>query len=453
MSLVGVLARCILAVLSFLQCLLPHRKGTIPEAGFILNKLLDLLFEDDNLLKLEFLTDFYEDFGLFRFDNKIYIFDQKLTQTVINKLEKGAQDYLENSPLKDTILGSTNRSPEVRRAIATIFRKSVLEEKGNLIIKDVEKLCDNIAEEANAGQLVNVTDWSLRMAMDVVGHMLLQLDMHALEGQQQLLLECLMTILHRCYALGEITADSKEFKEANDKFEKLTTKILADALKIEDHHDEKRLVVKLHEACGFDLARDNMKLFLMAGSETTAATIPVLLYLLTTYTDVQEELRAEANENIDALYKDPSLALPKLEAVLKEVLRVYPIAPFISRQTLEEVNVGDFTFEANTDIKAFTWGIHRSKNQWSKSKEFIPFRFLDNSSRVSSKMYIPFGAGSRVCIGQHLAWLELKIATAVMLHRFNISKIQETRTLRFVTDWAHAVVHPDKDLLFRFEVR
>ncbi|XP_053402556.1 steroid 17-alpha-hydroxylase/17,20 lyase-like [Mercenaria mercenaria] len=453
MSLVGALARCILAVLSFLQRLLPHRKGTIPEAGFILNKLLESVFGDDNLLKLEFLTDFYEDFGLFRFDNKIYIFDQKLTQTVINKLEKGAHDYLENSPLKDTILGSTNRSPEVRRAIATIFRKSVLEEKGNLIIKDVEKFCDNIADEANAGQLVNVTDWSLRMAMDVVGHMLLQLDMHALEGQQKLLLKCLMTILHRCYALGEITADSKEFKEANDTFEKLTTKILADALKIEDRHEEKRLVVKLHEACGFDLARDNMKLFLMAGSETTAATIPVLVYLLTTYTDVQEELREEVDENIDALYKDPSLALPKLEAVLKEVLRVYPIAPFISRQTLEEVNVGDFTFEANTDIKAFTWGIHRSQRQWSKSKEFIPFRFLDNTSRVSSKMYIPFGAGSRVCIGQHLAWLELKIATAVMLHRFNISKVPETRTLRFVTDWAHAVVHPDKDLLFRFEVR
>jgi cytochrome P450 len=65
----------------------------------------------------------------------------------------------------------------------------------------------------------------------------------------------------------------------------------------------------------------------------------------------QEELRAEADDNIDALYKDPSLAVPKLEAVLKEVLRVYPIAPFISRQTLEEVNVGDFTFPASVCIK------------------------------------------------------------------------------------------------------
>lgn len=131
---------------------LPHRRGAIPEAGIILNNLLELVFHDDNLLKLEFLTDFYQEYGLFRFDDKIYMFDQKLTQTVINKLEKGAHDYLENSPLKNTILGSTNRSPEVRRAIATIFRKSVLEEKGNLIIQDVEKFCDKMSEEAKEGK-------------------------------------------------------------------------------------------------------------------------------------------------------------------------------------------------------------------------------------------------------------------------------------------------------------
>lgn len=442
-----------MTLIQFLQNLLPRSKGAIPRPGFIIEYLLQILFADDNLLKLEYLTDFYEDYGLFRFfDNKVYIFDHKLTQSVINKLEKGAHDYLENSPLKDTILGSTNRSPEVRRAIAAIFRKSVLEEKGGLIIKDVEKFCASISKEAKSGQLINVTDWALRLAMDVVGHMLLQLDLYALEGKQKELLECLMTILHRCYALGEISADSEEFRQANAKFEELTTKILSDALKVEDH-EEKRLVVKLHEACGFDLARDNMKLFLMAGSETTAATIPVLLYLLTTYPDIQEELRAEADENMSPLYKDPSLILPKLEAVLKEVLRLYPIAPFISRQTFEKVNIGDITLDANTDIKAFTWGIHRSRKFWLSSKEFVPFRFLNDKERASSNVYIPFGAGSRICIGQHLAWLELKIATAILLNRFRINKVPETPKLRFVTDWAHAVVHPDKDLYFRFEDR
>lgn len=64
----------------------------------------------------------------------------------------------------------------------------------------------------------------------------------------------------------------------------------------------------------------------------------------------QEELRAEADDNINALYTDPSLTMPKLEAFLKEVLRVYPIAPFISRQTMEKVTVGEFTFDANVGL-------------------------------------------------------------------------------------------------------
>ena len=68
-------------------------------------------------------------------------------------------------------------------------------------------------------------------------------------------------------------------------------------------------------------------------------------------------------------------------------------------------------------------------------------------------MYIPFGSGSRICIGQHLAMLELKIATALLLHRFTFSKTPETPGLKFVVDWAHAVVHPDVDMVYKAKPR
>ncbi|KAH3855024.1 cytochrome P450 3A15-like [Dreissena polymorpha] len=454
MALLQMLARACFTVMCFIQNLLPCIKGRIPEPGRWLHALLDVIHRGENkLFKLESLTDFYHTYGLFRFENKVYIFDPKLTQTVINKLEKGAGDYLENSPLKDTFLGSSSRSPEIRRAIAALFRKSTLEERGGLIIADVDNMCNKIGLEAKEGHVINITDWSLRMAMDVVGHMLLQLDLFAIEGKQEALLECLMTILHRCYALGEITSDSEEFKQANETLQKETTTILEKALQKEDKSTDTRFVIKLHEACGFEQARDNMKLFLMAGSETTASTIPVFCYLMATYARVQDELRQEADENMAALRADPALTLPKMESVLREVLRVYPIAPFISRQTTQQLVVGDVTIGANTDIKAFTWGIHRSSTQWDQSKEFVPFRFLNSGEKSASAMYIPFGAGSRICIGQHLAMLELKLACAIMLNRFKFCKVSETPELRFVTDWAHAVVHPDKDMFFKLEAR
>lgn len=130
---------------------LPRSKGYIPEPNFILNFILEIISDGNKLYKLEAFTDFYKKYGAFRFENKLFIFNPKLTQTVINKLEKGAENYLKDSPLKDTFLGSSSRSPEVRRAIAALFRKNTLEENGRLIIKDVEKMCDHLRNLARQG--------------------------------------------------------------------------------------------------------------------------------------------------------------------------------------------------------------------------------------------------------------------------------------------------------------
>ena len=157
-----------LAITCFLVCRclssyfqLPHTKGGIPEPGVILHVLLCLAFGNEKLLKLEFLTDFYESRGLFRYGSKIYMFDTKLAQSAINKLEKGAEEFLKNSPLKETFLKSSSKSPEFRRAIASLFRKSTLEEKGELIIKDVMNMCDKIEEEANEGKIDALFQFSL----------------------------------------------------------------------------------------------------------------------------------------------------------------------------------------------------------------------------------------------------------------------------------------------------
>ena len=107
-------------------------------------------------------------------------------------------------------------------------------------------------------------------------------------------------------------------------------------------------------------------------------------------------------------------------------------------------------FLFQSDVIIFIWGIHRSPHHWKDSKVFKPFRFLGMES-LQSNMYIPFGAGSRVCIGQHLAWIELRLVIANLLHEFTFSKNPATSDLKFVVDWVHAVVHPDKDMIFSLE--
>lgn len=446
-SVLTLLCFCALKVIAYLTNLKPlSGNDNIPKLNWLTNFLLNLIYGKDKLKKLEFLTEFYHKNGIFYFDKKIYIVDQKIAQTAINKLEKGAENYLDESPLKDTFLGSSQKSPETRRAVASLFRKTSIEERASVMVADIKKMCLKIKQ--NSLNSVNITQWTLRLALDIVGHVLLQLDLEALDGKQDELLECMTTILHRCYALGEISSDSAEFRRASEDLDKITARILQDALEKDDTTTQKRLVIQLHEACGFEEAKDNMKLFLMAGTETTASTIPVVFSLLTDFLNIQDELRNEVIGRWSDIMEDPTTILPKTDSMMKEILRLYPIAPFISRQNNVPVNLGNIHLDKHSDVIVFIWGIHRSEHNWNDSKSFMPFRFLEEEA-LQSKMYIPFGAGSRVCIGQHLAWLELRLAIAIMLHDFVFSKNADTPELKFVVDWAHAVVHPDRDMVFK----
>jgi hypothetical protein len=66
--------------------------------------------------------------------------------------------------------------------------------------------------------------------------------------KQDELLDCMMTILHKCYALNEISTDSEEFRQASEGLDRITSRILQEALEQDDTTIQKRLVVQLHEA-------------------------------------------------------------------------------------------------------------------------------------------------------------------------------------------------------------
>ncbi|XP_067681618.1 cytochrome P450 3A17-like [Haliotis asinina] len=424
---------------------------TIPEPCYVLDLVLKVVYCNNRLRILDFLFEHFFSYGLFRYEDKVYVTDVKYCQAVIHKSDKGGEKYLSNSPLGGSFLGSSNKSPETRRSIAAIFRKSNMEEKGLLMIKDIEKMIKMISKSTK----INVNEITLKLALDIVGHVLIDLDLEALDGKRDEILGCMMTILHKAYALGEITYDSKEFVRANETFDKLTNNILEDALSSDEARPSVNLPQLLQRTCGFDEAKDNLKLFLMAGSETTAATIPVVLHVLASRPDIQMKLQTEADEFVEILRKAPGSIPPKLDSAMKEVLRVYPIAPFISRRTDSDLHLGAVHVPTGTDLRIFIWGIHRSSFMWKDSKDFKPDRFLNLQSSTNNQSYfwIPFGAGSRICIGQHMAWVELRLVLTFLLHHFTFFTIPETPELQFCVDWEHAVVHPDKDIILGVRTR
>lgn len=68
---------------------------------------------------------------------------------------------------------------------------------------------------------------------------------------------------------------------------------------------------------------------------------------------MQDELRREAEELLESVMADPTKLLPKIESFLSEVLRLYPIAPFISRQIYEPVTLGDIHLDQHVSRRLY----------------------------------------------------------------------------------------------------
>jgi hypothetical protein len=182
---------------------------------------------------------------------------------------------------------------------------------------------------------------------------------------------------------------------------------------------------------------------LFAGQDTSAATLSWTLHLLSLYPKVQDtlaqEIQSVLNEEIGAakpndtmkpLYVNKKMIskLPYLDAVIKESMRLYPVAPFIVRRLTDTVllpredNV-DSSMTLPSDSVACIWiyGLHRNPDIWAHPDDFIPERWLDANLKdpgQSNGAYMPFALGPRNCLGQPLAHIVLRTILTKLIHQY-----------------------------------
>lgn len=105
---------------------------------------------------------------------------------------------------------------------------------------------------------------------------------------------------------------------------------------------------------------------------------------------------------------------------IKEVLRLYPSVPHISRTLTEDITLADGrVLPAGTNAVIEPYMIHRHEDFWDNPTEFRPERFLPGVTRHPFS-YIPFSAGPRNCIGMRFALLELKITLSAVVRYFKV---------------------------------
>jgi cytochrome P450 len=173
---------------------------------------------------------------------------------------------------------------------------------------------------------------------------------------------------------------------------------------------------------------DEVLTLIVAGHETTAATMSWTWYELDQHPDWQETLSTTAT----LLPSDRPLRMDETEAwepgqqVVQETLRKYPPVWTMSRRAIGEDELDGVPIAAGSDLFISPYFVHRNPDYWENGEAFEPTRFNVEANAARHRFaYIPFGGGHRRCIGEALAMHELASHFATMTRRFRLTRIDQ----------------------------
>ncbi len=174
--------------------------------------------------------------------------------------------------------------------------------------------------------------------------------------------------------------------------------------------------------------RDQVLTIVMAGHETTAKSLSWTLYLLDAHPEALDRVYAE----VDAVLGDrPPTAedLPALEEcrrAISEAMRLYPPVWLISRRAMGPDVVGGYDVPAGTLVCISPWVLHRHPDHWDEPLAYRPERFAPElSAERPSHLYLPFGGGARMCIGNQFAMVEAVLVLATVLQRLRLRLVPD----------------------------
>ncbi len=173
-----------------------------------------------------------------------------------------------------------------------------------------------------------------------------------------------------------------------------------------------------------DLIRDQLLTMLIAGHDTSTALLAWTFYLLGMHPTTLAALQAEVDSVLGDQDAPPTAeqlnALPLLDQVIKEVLRLYPPIHVGNRRATEDIDICGYRVPEGTRVMMSIYLAHRDKDHWRDPDAFCPARFAhDSEEKVPPFTYLPFGGGPRNCIGAAFAQVEARTALARLLQRFD----------------------------------
>ncbi|MFM6201438.1 MAG: cytochrome P450, partial [Dolichospermum sp.] len=211
----------------------------------------------------------------------------------------------------------------------------------------------------------------------------------------------------------------QEIKERRENFDPQRTDILNLLMSAQDENGQTMTDAEL---------RDELMTLLVAGHETTATATSWAFYWIHKLPEVKEKLLAELDslgENYDS---NTVFKLPYLTAVCNEALRIYPVGMLtFPRRVKTPISLCGYQLEPGTIVMGSIYLAHHREDTYPEHEKFRPERFLEK--QFSPYEFLPFGGGSRRCIGLAFAQMEMKLILAKVLKTWSM-KLVNTQEIK-----------------------
>ena len=196
--------------------------------------------------------------------------------------------------------------------------------------------------------------------------------------------------------------------------------------------DALSILINTHDEDGTKLTDEELigqtGLLFIAGHETTSYALMWTLFLLAQHPNVYADLVDELDNKL--VGRAPTIAelseLPLLDHVIKESMRLIPPTPMLFiRQGSESFQLGPYDMPAGSKVVLSPLITHHMPELYDEPEKFKPERW--QSLKPSPFEYLPFGAGPRMCLGAGFAELEIRIALPLIVQRFRLQMLENTK--------------------------
>lgn len=287
------------------------------------------------------------------------------------------------------------------------------------------------------GEQLDIHHEMMQLAQMIVAKTLFDSDV---EADADALSQALTTALHTTFLLqkGPLAMlwkklrwrSAKRFEDAMGVIDGLIYRMIAEHRKSgEDRGDLLSMILQAQDTEGGtgsltdQQVRDEVTTLFLAGHETSANAMTWAWYLLSQNPEAEATLHAEIDQVLAG--RPPTVAdvpkLPYTEMVVAESLRLYPPVWTFLRQVVHDTVIGGYQVPAGAFVFTNTYGIQHDARFYPDPERFAPERMAHAERAARPRLaFLPFSAGSRQCMGESFAWLEMVLVVATIAQRWRL---------------------------------